>query len=170
MKDEAPADEPLPVEPVEKAEIDKQPPQTESSLEEAEAAAEEPAGPASYVGGTRVELTFPEAIAHEPLREMVQQQLDALGEKEAGFQLSNAQYQSGSEARYEKWTLRTRSTQDRTKKLLDAIQAKLADTPVFPSSSEIGGKVAGDTQMMAMYAMLASMVMIVIYVWMRFQK
>ena len=90
MKDEAPADEPLPVEPVEKAEIDKQPPQAESSLEEAEAAAEEPAGPASYVGGTRVELTFPEAIAHEPLREMVQQQLDVLGEKEAGFQLSNA--------------------------------------------------------------------------------
>jgi SecD/SecF fusion protein len=59
---------------------------------------------------------------------------------------------------------------DQTAKLLDAMESELAATPVFASSSEIGGKVAGDTQMMAVYAMLASMVMIVLYVWIRFQN
>ncbi len=174
MKDEAPASdaeapgdgETPPAEPVEKAEVDREPPLAEQEKE----AAAEPTSPGSFMGGTRVELTFPDAIAHEPLRELVQEQLDALNEKEAGFQLSNPAYQTGSEARYEKWTLRTTLDKEQTQKLLDAIQAKLADTPVFPSSSEIGGKVAGDTKMMAMYAMLASMVMIVLYVWIRFQN
>ena len=42
--------------------------------------------------------------------------------------------------------------------------------PVFPSSNQIGGKVAGDTQMMALYAILASMAIIVVYVWFRFEN
>jgi len=84
--------------------------------------------------------------------------------------LTNPSYQPGSEARYETWTLESTLKEEPTRALLESIQKKLADTPVFPTSSEIGSKVAGNTQMMAMYAMLASMVMIVLYVWIRFQN
>jgi SecD/SecF fusion protein len=72
--------------------------------------------------------------------------------------------------RFDKWTLEITLDANQTRPLLDGMQASLAATPVFPSSSEIGGKVAGDTQLMAVYAMLASMLMIVIYVWVRFQN
>jgi SecD/SecF fusion protein len=130
----------------------------------------EPLADGSLVGGTRVQLTFPEEIAHEPLRALIQAELDALGQREAVFRLHNPSYQAGSEARYKEWTLETSLGADQTGELLKGVQKKLAATPVFPSSSEIGGKVANDTQMMATYAMLASMVMIVIYVWIRFQN
>jgi SecD/SecF fusion protein len=132
------------------------------------AAGDEP--PGSMVGGTRVELTFSQPIAHAPLEELIQQQLAALKVVDAALQLSNPGYQPGSEARFEKWTLETTLKSEPTRTLLDAIAKQLAGTPVFPSSSEIGGKVAGDTQLAAAYAMVASMIMIVIYVWIRFQN
>ncbi len=148
--------------------------ETPSAEESAAVASQEPINEApadaSMAGGTRAELTFPEAIAHDPLAELVQQQLDALKFTQATFRLVNPEYQSGSDARFGKWTLETTLGAEQARQLLDGIQARLAGTPVFPSSSEIGGKVAGDTQMMAMYAMLASMVMIVLYVWIRFQN
>jgi SecD/SecF fusion protein len=124
----------------------------------------------SLAGGTRVELEFPEEIAHDPLADLVQQQLDAHKFADISFRLSNPAYQEGSDARYQKWTLESTLDEAQTKQLLDGMQSTLATTPVFPSSSEIGGKVAGDTQLMAVYAMLASMAMIVLYVWIRFQN
>ncbi len=150
-----------------------EPPASTPPAQDASQGAEEPGGelpPGTLVGGTRAELTFPEEIAHAPLSELVQQQLTAMQLRDVGFQLKNPSYRFGSEARYKEWTLETTLGEPQMKELLDSIQAKLAETPVFPSSSEIGGKVAGDTQMMATYAMLASMVMIVVYVWIRFQN
>lgn len=124
----------------------------------------------SLVGGTRVDLKFPEPIAHDPLAELVQGRLDSLGLGQTPFRLANPGYQDGSDARYDNWVLESTLDFEQSGKLLDAMEAELAATPVFASSSEIGGKVAGDTQMMALYAMLASMVMIVLYVWIRFQN
>lgn len=124
----------------------------------------------SMVGGTLVELTFPEEISHEPLRELIQEELNSMDLRDAAFRLLNPEYQPGSEARYEKWTLETTLGPQPARELLENIQKQLAATPVFPSSSEIGGKVASNTQLAAMYAMLASMVMIVLYVWIRFQN
>lgn len=124
----------------------------------------------AMAGGTRVTLTFPQEISYTPLREMVQKALDALEIKEVTFDLKNPDYQLGSDARYHEWTLETTLPQEQTESLLKRIQATIAETPVFPSSNQIGGKVAGDTQLMALYALVASMVIIVIYVWIRFQN
>jgi len=123
-----------------------------------------------FVGGTRVKLTFPQDISYAPLREMVQQELDAMQVKEALFEISNPDYQFGSDARYTDWMLETTLNREQTETLLKNIQAQLAKTPVFPSSGQIGGKVAGDTQLTALYALLASMLIIVLYVWVRFQN
>ena len=35
-----------------------------------------PTDPGAMIGGTRVELTFPQEISHDPLREMIQAELD----------------------------------------------------------------------------------------------
>ena len=53
---------------------------------------------------------------------------------------------------------------------MEAVRIDFAETPVFRAASNIGGKVADHAQVMAIYAMLASMVMIVVYVWVRFQN
>jgi SecD/SecF fusion protein len=88
----------------------------------------------------------------------------------ARFDLLNPAYKPGSAGAYATWALEIMLPADKTEALLKDIQATLNDTPVFPSSNAIGGKVAGDTQLLAIYALLASMVMIVIYVWIRFQN
>ncbi len=124
----------------------------------------------SLVGGTRVDLTFAQQIGYGPLSEMIQQQLEKAKLVNILHVLENPQYKPGSDASYTDWTLSIGLDQEQTKSLLSDIQKRLSETPVFPGSSQIGGKVAGDTQLMALYAMLASMVMIVIYVWMRFQN
>ncbi len=133
-------------------------------------AASTPASTDAMAGGTRVTLTFPQEISYTPLREMVQKALDAMELKDAVYDLKNPDYQLGSDARYHEWTLETTLAREQTEALLKRIQTTMDDTPVFPSSNQIGGKVAGDTQLMAMYALLASMVIIVLYVWIRFQN
>ncbi len=122
------------------------------------------------MGGTRVDLTFAQEIGYGPLSDMIKQQLDNAQLINIPYTLDNPQYKPGSDASYSDWTLSIGLDQGQTKSLLGDIQKRLSETPVFPGSSQIGGKVAGDTQLMALYAMLASMVMIVIYVWMRFQN
>jgi SecD/SecF fusion protein len=54
--------------------------------------------------------------------------------------------------------------------LLKQVQDDLASTPVWPSSSNIGGKVAGDMQNLAMAAIFSSCFFIIAYIWIRFQK
>lgn len=50
------------------------------------------------------------------------------------------------------------------------MEAAITDTPVYLSANAIGGKVAGNTQVTAAYAMLASLALIVLYIWVRFQN
>lgn len=101
---------------------------------------------------------------------MVQKEFGELQLKGVSFELRNPKYQAGSDAPFADWTLATSLNQDQTESLLRNIQKDLANMPVFPSSNQIGGKVAGDTQMMALYAILASMAIIVVYVWLRFEN
>jgi len=54
--------------------------------------------------------------------------------------------------------------------VLERMARTLAETPVYLSANTIGGKVAGNTKVTAVYALLASMLMIVLYVWLRFQN
>ncbi|MBI3838729.1 MAG: protein translocase subunit SecF, partial [Planctomycetia bacterium] len=124
----------------------------------------------TMVGGTRVSLTFPQDISYGPLREMIDKELAELKLSNVTYELRNPKYQIGSDARYPEWTLETTLKPDQTEALLKLMQDRLANTPVFPSSNQIGGKVAGDTQLMALYALLASMVIIVVYIWIRFQN
>jgi len=55
-------------------------------------------------------------------------------------------------------------------KVLGPIEEQMTTTPFFPSSSSIGGKVAGDMQQKAIYALLGSLISIIGYLWIRFQR
>jgi SecD/SecF fusion protein len=55
------------------------------------------------------------------------------------------------------------------KALLNKLKQQVAENPIFPASSNIGGAVAGNTQLLAIYALVASWVGIIIYLWVRFQ-
>ena len=79
-------------------------------------------------------------------------------------------WDDGSAKRYQEWTVTLNYDQEVTERILAQLDSDLADTPVFHSSSTIGGKVAGDTQRLAIFAMLTSLLGIVGYIWIRFQR
>ncbi|GAH04781.1 unnamed protein product, partial [marine sediment metagenome] len=71
---------------------------------------------------------------------------------------------------YRTWSLSTSLAPEDTRKVLEQVAGQLASTPIYLSANSIGGKVAGNTKVTAVYALLASLVMIVAYVWLRFQN
>ena len=52
---------------------------------------------------------------------------------------------------------------------MEAVQKDVAESPIFPASSTIGGAVAGKTRDSAVFALTASWLCIIIYLWVRFQ-
>jgi len=148
----------------------------------AAAPAEPPAGSASETGaennaaaappteGATAKLTFEEPISHAALAPIIEDYLKQRHLENTTFELLNPAYKPGSSTSYSEWTLRIMLPVGETEKMLQEIQAKLNASPVFPSSNQIGGKVAGRAKIQAFAALMAAMVMIVIYVWIRFQN
>ena len=66
--------------------------------------------------------------------------------------------------------MRMTATPQQTEAVLQRMKQDLASTPVFPSSSTVGGQVAGDSRSLAVAALVASWLGIIIYVWVRFQN
>lgn len=135
----------------------------------AEKAPAAPAG-APETEGTQVKLTFAELITYDVLQPMIDRWLGDHDLSSTRYELINSEGKTSTREGYANWTLEIMLPKDKCEALLSDIQNQLGQSPVFPSSNSIGGKVAGDTQLYAIYALLASMVMIVIYVWIRFQN
>ncbi|HLA86276.1 MAG TPA: protein translocase subunit SecD, partial [Thermoguttaceae bacterium] len=123
-----------------------------------------------FAGGSRVDLNFELALDHDTVKELVGSQLAKVGLGAVAFELRNDHYAPGDSNAYENWTLRIQLPEDELKeKVIEPIDEQLAATPYFPSSSSIGGKVAGDMQEKAIIAILLSLLCVVAYLWVRFQ-
>jgi SecD/SecF fusion protein len=149
---------------------DKAEPATPVEPAKVEATTDEPAPSPTGDIGTSVELSFPEKINYTTLHDRIHAQLAERKLTGTHFELENPDYTLGSALRYETWKLNIMLPEKTTRELLTRMKAELSEEPVFPAANEIGGKVAGKTQLQAIYAMLASLVIIVLYVWVRFQN
>jgi SecD/SecF fusion protein len=118
---------------------------------------------------TSAALDFPERIGRETLEATVEEALTAAGLADAVFELESPETDSRLRP-VRTWTLATSLDADATRGVLEGIAAKLNGTPIYLSANSIGGKVAGNTKVTAVYALVASLVMIVLYVWLRFQN
>ena len=118
---------------------------------------------------TGVALDFPEKINRPTLQATIEAALAAEGFAGTPFELE-AEGMTSRTKPYRNWALSTSLAPDATRKVLERVAANLLDTPAYLSANTIGGKVAGNTKVTAVYALLASLLMIVIYVWVRFQN
>jgi SecD/SecF fusion protein len=114
-------------------------------------------------------LDFPEKINLVTLRSTIETALEAEGLGGSPFELE-AEGMTSRARPYRNWALSTSLPPDVARKVLERVAKKLTDTPVYLSANSIGGKVAGNTKVTAVYALLASLLMIVLYVWLRFQN
>jgi SecD/SecF fusion protein len=144
---------------------------TDAAADEADDSGDKAAADTDVVEslGTAVELDFPQKINLPTLRETIEQAFAAADQAAAAFELQ-AEGMTARLKPYRTWTLSTSLDPETTRGILEQVAAKLSETPVYLSANRIGGKVAGNTKVTAVYALLASLVMIVVYVWLRFQN
>jgi SecD/SecF fusion protein len=140
---------------------------SKEAADQKDAGASKAADPQSLT--TAVGLDFPEKINLMTLRATIKDAFEAEGFAEAPFELE-AEGMSARSKPYRNWALATSLEPVATRKVLERVARKLNETPVYLSANSIGGKVAGNTKVTAIYALLASLLMIVLYVWLRFQN
>ncbi|MBX3411354.1 MAG: protein translocase subunit SecD [Pirellulales bacterium] len=133
------------------------------------AAATEAPAVASFVGGTQARLEFQQPLDRETVEDMLHREIDSRGAEHSGTRFAVENLDPNS-ARSKLWQVRFDQPQDKARVLLNEIQQRLNSTPVFPSAEQIGGAVAGNTRVQALYAMVASLLATLVYIWVRFQK
>ncbi|MCA9120221.1 MAG: protein translocase subunit SecD [Planctomycetales bacterium] len=126
--------------------------------------------PAASSAQTEVELSFGYAINAQTLTGEIDAATQELNLPVSHFQLINQKWDGNSSNAFDTWKLVISADEGQTKQLLEYLQSKFADTPVWASSSKIGGQVAGDMQQKAIAALIASLFGIVLYIWIRFQR
>lgn len=159
--------------PVETASDKQDPPGADGAKADSQSPAEEPATETDpYAGGSKAQLSFSQEMSHGALSRKIQKVLAAdpsLGD-DTLFEVDNPQYEEGSKRGFKDWTLKVAAPAADARNLIEQVQKSLADEPFFPSSNKVGASVAGNTQLQATYALLASLLMIIVYVWIRFQQ
>jgi SecD/SecF fusion protein len=128
---------------------------------------------------TKIDLEFKvEKIAHPTLEGHIQNAIKKAVTSgtlpfDAIYRIYNddRKLDSTSTVRYEDWTAEFDNLNEaQVATVLKLVQQQLQETPVFRSSTDIGGRVAGDTQTRAIGALLISLLFIVGYIWIRFQR
>jgi SecD/SecF fusion protein len=124
-----------------------------------------------FGGGTKIDLDFGQAVSHDRLQKLVREALNAESATAGvAFDLSNDKYTPGEHKPYEHWELRVAAPSAAAQAAVERIGQHLADEPFFPSSDKIGSAVAKNTQQQAIVALVASIALIMAYVWFRFTQ
>ena len=127
---------------------------------------------------TRAQLDLDHNFSYETLMEKVEEQIEkqaaagTLERKKVAFELfPTKEFRTVDPEKVLKtWFLELRLPRDQAETVLDGLEAQVTSEPVFPSSNTIGTQVARKTQVDAIVALLASLVFIVGYIWIRFQR
>jgi SecD/SecF fusion protein len=141
-----------------------------------------PTAPDPFVGGSQTQWKFQRPQTLADVKRLIEV---SLGEMKSSlqavkltpetvvFQLSSPEPKYEEDAvkdkEYSTWDLKIMLAPEKVRELSAAMQRYLAATPIFPASTEIGAEVAGNTQMVAVYALVASWAGIILYLWVRFQ-
>jgi SecD/SecF fusion protein len=119
----------------------------------------------------RYELTFPVVKMHyELLEKDLSNYLASVERPNLTFEISHPEYEKDKAESFKNWFVEFHTDPQEAETILKGFEAQVEAKPVFPSADQIGGRVADETKIQALYALLASMFFIVIYIWFRFQK
>lgn len=125
-----------------------------------------------FANGTRVLLKFDHKVNYETLEDRVKTVLGALPEpdRNADWEIYNEHYRRGDTTGYDSWELRVALPPEKGMKVAESVKDAFEKTVYFPSSNTIGGKVAGSTRIRAIYALVLSVLGMIVYLWVRFTR
>jgi SecD/SecF fusion protein len=137
------------------------------------AAGEEAPAPASnpLAGGTRTTLKFDFKVDHHTIQDAVKRAMARHGvsAEQTPLEITNPQYREGTTGGYDTWTLEVKLPSEKAQAVLATLQDEIQRMPYFPDVDAIGGAVAADTRYYAVIALVSSWVLIILYLWIRFQ-
>ncbi len=124
-----------------------------------------------FLGGTQARLSFSQKVDHQTVEELIKAALRALkmDDKDIPLEIRNDEYVEGSRTPYNAWTVKIGVPAEKAQEVFDSVRTTLSEAPFFPASNAIGGAVALGTRYQAFYALLASWLLIILYLWIRFQ-
>jgi SecD/SecF fusion protein len=112
-----------------------------------------------------------DGMSREALQEALRGALVKAGHAAVQPELSNPNYRPGSVARFKEWNVRfVGLDQNAVQSMLEQLQQDMSTTPLFPLANTIGGRVSANMQLQAMYAVGISLLGVVAYLWLRFQR
>ncbi len=110
-------------------------------------------------------------VTHDTVLEEVKAALAQSGHSDIRPTVTNPDYSEGTSNRFREWTIKLGGMEtSEARKVVDSLVSGVNGSPIFPLANKIGGRVAGDMRMQAIYAILVSLLGIVGYIWIRFQK
>ena len=127
----------------------------------------------STESGTDVTTTFSfdQQLNAGTVRRLFREAADELNVSMAGdVDLDNEQWTGSDAEAFTSWKLTIPASLADAQRLVDHVTSKLATQPVWLSSSTFGSQVAGNMQRTAIVAILVSLVGIIGYIWIRFQR
>ncbi|OYP34688.1 protein translocase subunit SecD [Rhodopirellula sp. MGV] len=79
-------------------------------------------------------------------------------------------WKTGSSVPFSNWKITLPMDDQKATQLMAAVEQSLGDEPIWVSSSSVGARVAGQMIGRASVAMFASLMVIILYIWFRFQR
>ncbi len=111
-----------------------------------------------------------EGVSYQTVVDNFEESLAKLGHVGIAPIVTSEKYEEGSTKRIRTWQVRLELPESDARQAVSDVVTRLNDQPIFPQANKIGGRVADDMQVKALYAILVSMLGIVAYVWVRFQR
>ena len=147
---------------------------TEAPASTDSAAASAPADD-PFAGGAAAKLKFAadkegdvSGVTHDTLQQMIGDALAKAGKGDIPFTVTNEDYREGSNRPMEEWQVSIALPPAEAQAIFDQLAQETNTQPVFPLSSKIGGRVAGQMATSAIAAMILCLIGIIAYVWFRF--
>ncbi|MGD0384355.1 MAG: protein translocase subunit SecF, partial [Thermoguttaceae bacterium] len=126
-----------------------------------------------FAGGAGAQLHFSEKLDRQSVEDLLKEALQEKKFEEKNIPLeikaNDKNYKEESKTTYPDWTVKIGLPPEKAEDVFKSVKQKLSQSPYFPASNAIGGAVAVTTRYQAMYALMASWVLIILYLWIRFQ-
>jgi SecD/SecF fusion protein len=126
-----------------------------------------------FSGGAEAQISFAQKIDRQSVEDLLKDALQELKIEEKNIPLdikpTDKTFEEGSKTPYQDWIVKIGLPPEKAAEVFNSVKRKLSEAPYFPASNAIGGAVAVNTRYQAIYALLASWVLIILYLWIRFQ-
>jgi SecD/SecF fusion protein len=132
--------------------------------------APEPVSGPGTIAGTRTTVRFLHKVARSALEKLIEQAARDLNLGTVFYEVVPSELDETGRQASRAFSVNLGATVADSENILRRVQSTINGMPIWIQASEIGSQVAGDTQEKAIWALITSLLGIVVYIWLRFQR